>query len=320
MGDFNQILSADEHYSVIPYTLLLPGMSEFRGCLEDNELSDMPSRETLFMWFNGQHDDPIMRKLDWAVVNDVWCSKFPEAVAIFESPGDSDHSPCLVHTSSVVQHTKKPFKYFSFLSTHTQFQSRIKEAWQREVCAGSKLYTLGQRLKITRLACRRLNREGFGNIQQRTKEALEHLEQVQAILMSTPSDENFRQEWYKDGDANTFFFHRTMIANQGKNCIKFLRGADEDLIHNADQIKDMILAYYQGPLGIVNDELEPMSIEEIKDLTSFRCGTSLGNQLLQVPTPEDIRRTIASMPKIRHRVLTGSQSSSYGKPGTKWEL
>lgn len=322
MGDFNQILSANEHFSILPHPLPLLGMSDLMNCLVDNELSDLHSRGAFFTWSNHRPEDPVIRKLDRAVVNQHWSDRFPEALAIFDPPGDSDHAPCLVSTASVVSTGKKCFKYFSFLSTHPKFKEVIGNAWREEVCVGSQLFTIGQRLRKVKASCRELNRSGFGNIQQKTKDALAHLESVQSSLLTNPSESLFRQEfvarqrwnffskaqesfymqksrvrWMKDGDANTAYFHKAVVANQGKNCIKYLRGDDDERIDNSEQIKGMLVSFYQNLLGSENTEVEPFSIGEIRELVQFRCLPGLADQLLKIPSVEDIKSSIASMPK-----------------------
>lgn len=150
VGDFNQIVSSDEHFSIIPHSLPLSGMTEFSTCLEDNGLADLNSRGAFFTWSNERPEDPILRKLDRAVVNEAWLTAFPESIAIFDPPGDSDHSPCLVNTDISLVRSKKCFRYFSFLSTHPKFKELIEDAWSKEVCIGSKLFMLGQRMKAVK--------------------------------------------------------------------------------------------------------------------------------------------------------------------------
>lgn len=53
LGDFNQILSSSEHFSVIPHPLPLTGMAELSNCLVNNELFDLPNRGAFFTWSNG---------------------------------------------------------------------------------------------------------------------------------------------------------------------------------------------------------------------------------------------------------------------------
>ena len=146
VGDFNQIVYASEHYSVQPHGLPLAGMSDLHDCIVDSELSDLPFRGAFFTWYNERLEDPIMRKLDRVLVNDHWRDSFPDSLSVFDPPGDSDHSPCLVYSSAVVERSNKAFKYFSFLSTHRKFKDVIIEAWQVEVGVGSKLFVLAQRM------------------------------------------------------------------------------------------------------------------------------------------------------------------------------
>ena len=90
LGDFNQILTADEHYSINPFTLPVRGMEEFQECLSR---SDLEARGKHFTWGNGRPEDPILRKLDRVLGNEKRRDQFPEVYALFDCPGDSDHSP-----------------------------------------------------------------------------------------------------------------------------------------------------------------------------------------------------------------------------------
>lgn len=60
LGDFNQVLTAAEHFSIIPYELPVRGMAEFQECLTSSGLSDMEFRGTFFSWTNGRPEDPIL--------------------------------------------------------------------------------------------------------------------------------------------------------------------------------------------------------------------------------------------------------------------
>lgn len=177
-------------------------------------------------------------------------------------------------------------------------------------------------MRNVKVTCKRLNNAGFSNIQQRTRDSLAALELIQSALLTSPTDSLFREEfvarknwnffskaqesfykqksrirWMKDGDACTSFFFKSVIANQGRNCIKFLRGDDNERIENVDQIKDLLISYYQNLLGSDNSETVPMPVEEIRDLLSFRCLPDLAAKLLHVPSVLEIRRALVTMPK-----------------------
>lgn len=239
LGDFNQILTAAEHFSLSPYDLPVRGMDELQECFADSGLSDMDFRGTFFSWSNNRPEDPILRKLDRVICNEKWKEVFTEAFTVFHSPGDSDHSPAVVSFSTQPELRKVSFKYFSFISTHPKFMEEILKTWEELIPVGSKLFFLGQRLKKARATCRRLNKEGFGNIQQRARDAMNDLKEVQEQLLVNPTYMLFRQEfvarkkwqffesalenffnrkarirWLSCGDANTKFFCKAVLAHQ----------------------------------------------------------------------------------------------------------
>ncbi|CAE5962140.1 unnamed protein product [Arabidopsis arenosa] len=322
LGDFNQIASTSEHYSVIPASFPLSGMEDFQSCLRDNDLDDIPSRGVFFTWSNHQQDNPIIRKLDRALANGEWMTDFPHSMAVFDPPGESDHAPCILNLDIQPERSKKCFRYFSFLSTHPTFIDSLTAAWGSLIPVGSSMFSLGEQLKAAKRCCKRLNRIGFSNIQQRTKEALANLESIQQALLSSPSDSLFREEhvarkkwdfyaaalecfykqksrikWLKEGDANTSFFHRAVLAHQAKNLISYLRDENNDKVENVAQIKEMIIAYYTHLFGSESDISQPYSVDRIKSLQPFRCDSDLAAKLIAIPTEEEITATLFSMPK-----------------------
>lgn len=266
LGDFNQIAAISEHFSIIHSPYSLRGMEDFQTCIRDNQLADLPRRGVFYTWSNHQQDNPIIRKLDRAMANGEWFSIFPSALAVFDPPGDSDHAPCIISIDNQPAGSRKCFKYFSFLSSHPSYLTALSAAWDGSIVVGSPMFILGELLKAAKSCCRTLNRQGFSNIQQRTDQALARLEELQIALLTSPSDSLFRQEhvarkkwdffaaalesfyrqksrirWLHEGDANTRFFHRAVIAHQANNLIKYLRGDDGSRIDNVDQIKGIRL-------------------------------------------------------------------------------
>lgn len=70
LGDFIQILTAPEHFFLIPYDLPVRGMEEFQLALEDSDLSDLDIGGTFFSWSNRRPEEPILRKLDRFLCNE----------------------------------------------------------------------------------------------------------------------------------------------------------------------------------------------------------------------------------------------------------
>lgn len=93
-----------------------------------SRLSDLVKRGCLYTWSNRQPLNPIARKLDRALSNEAWMNAFPQSTTIFDVPGGSNHSPCLVSLTEVVHRRKTPFKFFTFFTTHPEFLSLVKDA------------------------------------------------------------------------------------------------------------------------------------------------------------------------------------------------
>lgn len=69
MGDFNVILSSDEH-SRVPYgSGDQTGMREFQELIFDCELSNIGFTGPKLTWWNHQDDGPISNNLDRALIN-----------------------------------------------------------------------------------------------------------------------------------------------------------------------------------------------------------------------------------------------------------
>nr|AAF63129.1 Similar to reverse transcriptase [Arabidopsis thaliana] len=322
VGDFDQIAATSDHYSVLQTSIPMRGLEEFQNCLRDSDLVDIPSRGVHYTWSNHQDDNPIIRKLDRAIANGDWFSSFPSAIAVFELSGVSDHSPCIIILENLPKRSKKCFRYFSFLSTHPTFLVSLTVAWEEQIPVGSHMFSLGEHLKAAKKCCKLLNRQGFGNIQHKTKEALDSLESIQSQLLTNPSDSLFRVEhvarkkwnffaaalesfyrqksrikWLQDGDANTRFFHKVILANQAKNLIKFLRMDDDVRVENVTQVKEMIVAYYTHLLGSDSDILTPDSVQRIKDIHPFRCNDTLASRLSALPSDKEITAAVFAMPR-----------------------
>lgn len=319
-----EFITADEHYSINPYTLPVRGMEEFQECLALSDLEDIETRDTLFTWGNGQLEDPILRKLDRVPGNQSWRDTFSDVYAFFDAPGDSDHSSCVVDLNVNLRSRKCSFKYFSFLAMHPKFLEKIKSAWDEDIPVGSKLFSLGQKLSHVKKACRKLNKEGFGNIQQRARDALSKLQDIQSRLLTQPTDSLFREEfvarkewrffekaegifykrksrirWLTLGDANTTFYHKTCIAHEARNAIRYLMDNEDQRVDQKEAVKNLAVEYFQSLLGQENSEVQPFTVEELKAIIPYRFPQEWTDDFIAPPSDEEVIGIIFAMPKSK---------------------
>ncbi|KAL1214158.1 hypothetical protein V5N11_005717 [Cardamine amara subsp. amara] len=109
MGDFNQVLHPNKHSNVVSSTVDRR-TREFCECLLESELADLTFKGNTFTWWNKRKSNPVSKKLDRALVNDLWYNLFPSSYVIFGPPDFLDHASCGIVQSSLVTRQNRPFK------------------------------------------------------------------------------------------------------------------------------------------------------------------------------------------------------------------
>lgn len=226
LGDFNVTLSSSKHSRPYDYTVDQTGIRNFQEAVADCGISDLIYTGPELTWWNKRELDPIGKKLDRALVNASWRTKFPQAHAMFESNSISDHTICCVFTSTPPTTRKIPFKLFNFIVNHPRFLEAVIEVWH----SSPTIFTLDMHStgSIRNWSC--LN-QYFGHWIKITMEILQrdqkrHMKpSVQNRLRHFPSSESFaavtvasetwhhlqpfRQKswitWQNHGDQNTSF-------------------------------------------------------------------------------------------------------------------
>lgn len=128
-GDFNEITHPAEHSDPSVATIT-PPMIAFNTCLSQLEIKDLRYHGERFTWSNKQPDCPIAKKLDRALINEVWLDTFPRSLAHFQPPDISDHAPCCIHLDCPLPLADtKPFKFFNYLTSHPDFLALVSESW-----------------------------------------------------------------------------------------------------------------------------------------------------------------------------------------------
>ena len=137
LGDFNIVRSISEKEGGdLSWN---SAMDELNTCCSNADLDDLRFKGHWFTWSNKNLANPILRKLDRALINPRWTSCYPNAEAKFIQPGISDHSPVIVRLGLPYPQIRKPFRFFNFLTDHPSFATSVMTAWS-EVVEGSPLF------------------------------------------------------------------------------------------------------------------------------------------------------------------------------------
>lgn len=321
LGDFNQVLSSSEVFSLSPYYLCQQGMHEFSDCLEESGLFDLAFRGCHFTWYNKSNNYSKARKIDRALVNEAWVDQYQDSYAFFDIHGSSDHSPCLIILANQLSPRRSRFIYFNMFSTHPDYKRLIKEAWNAPISSTSPMSSLYQRLRSAKVCCKS-NKNIFSNIQLRTSEARSVLDRLQMRVLTDPSAQLFQDEmearnswmfyaaaeesflyqksrvkWLAVGDLNTGVFHKAVKANLSKKVIHYLLDSLGRKVFDSITLKAMASEFYQSLLGSANDSITPFSVAQIKDIHPFQCSRTLAVQLSALPTKAEIKDTVFALPK-----------------------
>ncbi|KAK9750933.1 hypothetical protein RND81_02G230600 [Saponaria officinalis] len=191
LGDFNVIRDVEEQISTTPPCL--HDILDFNACLLNCALDDIQSSGCVFTWTNKQDGEArVWCKLDRALANHQWLSKFSCSYAQFLPAGVSDHSPVVV----TIMEDKPPKSRFSFLNcwlTDPSFQVVVQKAWDIPV-HGSLIYCFFSKLKNVRRALTDMHRRKYSSIKQKTTEVKMRLTNCQANIQLQPTSVTLLQE------------------------------------------------------------------------------------------------------------------------------
>ncbi|XP_074278052.1 uncharacterized protein LOC141601656 [Silene latifolia] len=183
-GDFNFMLAANERFGG---ATSLAEMEHFIKYVADCEVIDITAVGSVFTWNNKQQPkERIYSRLDRFLVNKAGCDSFLDMYAHFLPEGMMSHTPCIVKSNKVVQGNKS-FKYFNMWGKSKEFLPLVNELWDYNI-DGTPLFKLAKNLKNLKPGLKRLNREGFSDMEKATGILEKQFEEMQVQLGIDPSD------------------------------------------------------------------------------------------------------------------------------------
>ena len=324
IGDFNETLASSEHSRALDYRRDMSGMRHFQEAMTDCSVMDLPFTGALFTWWNNRVADPIGKKLDRALVNQNWLSRYPLSSAQFDAGGISDHARCLVRTAGVTNDARKPFRFFNFLAEHKDFLPTVQRVWdstQALYPSRTALSLFHRKLKLLKQPLRELNKTHYGNLPARTKQAYNELCECQNRVLQDPSPDNvaraaeaaerwnvlarieekfYRQKscvrWLTAGDQNTTFFHNMVQMRIAKNTIRSLVTAQGEVLTTLSDIKKEAVSHFQSFLQGQDPTTEDITVDALQDLLTYRCSRDDSACLVRPVTAAEIQQALRSLP------------------------
>lgn len=175
LGDFNVIKDLQETNQ--PNASWDVGKEEFKDCTTSIGMDDIRATGPVFIWWNNQPAHPVHKKLDRALGNSEWFSKFDLSQVAFAHCGLFDHSLVLLNTGIQFSKPRRQFQYFNHMSILDGFHEAVRLAWDTHFY-GNPFYVFSEKLKCTKKALSSLN-ISMGNLTTLVKIARDDLHLVQ---------------------------------------------------------------------------------------------------------------------------------------------
>jgi len=224
-----------------------------------------------FTWSNkrGIHHR-IWKRLDRGLVNDAWLDKMPQTTVTHLPSIGSDHCPLLMEMDAKVENQTRYFKFLNCWADHTNFLDTVKACWERTM-EGNNMWKFHQKLKRLSNTLSSWSRNEFGDIFSKVKDyeekvriAEEHLIQdhnennratlhelnAEYIRFLKMEDSILKQktqlQWFKEGDANTNYFHSLIRGRRRRLFIHKLIGNDGEWLQGDETIAKAACEHFQS--------------------------------------------------------------------------
>ncbi|KAL0283763.1 UNVERIFIED_CONTAM: hypothetical protein Sradi_7218100 [Sesamum radiatum] len=178
LGDFNIVI--DESESLWGSAEVSHAMAEFREFIMDAGLIHLPFTGCPFTWHNcSSGRRSLWRRLDRALVNDIWLNRWPHSTYLSALPMTSDHSP-LILLGAERRPVGGVFRFDNFLANQPGFLFSVRQVWRNRIF-GTAMYGVTRKLRALK-AVFRAQRKAKGDLAQNVCLAQALMEKAQALF------------------------------------------------------------------------------------------------------------------------------------------
>jgi hypothetical protein len=316
-GDFNEVLSQDEH--VGPRDRTEAQISAFRDCMQVCELKDLGFEGPKFTWSNRQDADTHVKvRLDRVVANGMFSSMFEQCTVENIITTSSDHYAILISLERgsclgrerPVQHS---FKYEAMWLRAPDYKEVLEKAWSEGNNGQRPLHATWSNLNRVAGSLKDWSRATFGSVRKEIRKLEGRLRYIRGQILSDATVEEEREverqlcelfereeimarqrsrvEWLREGDRNTAFFHARASARRRTNKIDRLYSADGSICETQGEIKSMIHRFYED---LFSSEMCTSS-ESVLNAIPSKVTADMNDDLCKPYTEEEIRDALFQM-------------------------
>ncbi|XP_024958932.1 uncharacterized protein LOC112499893 [Cynara cardunculus var. scolymus] len=313
MGDFNTMLFPHDGFG--GFSRRNADMSDFFTCVEDVESFDLHYSGVHFTWNQKPNaKGGILRKLDTAMANSDFTSKFHDARVQFHPSGLSDHLPVVVSFKGDARKKRYGFKFDSFMISPA-FLQVVKDEWAKNI-EGTFMFRVTSHLKALKTPLRKL-RNSNGNLGKRVSFLKTELDLIQLDVYKDPSNDELGLElghiriayqnacwdeecaakqrtkikWLNDGDMNINFFHKVIKERHHSNSIHSVCTGGGDYFYGED-VPIVFVDHFKDFLGMRFVSLDPSMPD---DVFTRKLSLSEANYMIRPILDDEIKNAMFSI-------------------------
>ncbi|XP_019264569.1 PREDICTED: uncharacterized protein LOC109242177 [Nicotiana attenuata] len=267
-------------------------------------------------WSNGRGQCSIVWKiLDRGLANDQWLAAFPATTISHLASTGSDHNPLLMEIRVRQETGNKYFRFLNLWVDNDNFKPFVKGIWDKHV-SGSAMWIFHQKLKALCTGLSQWSRQEYGDIFQEAKEYEEKVKAAEMVWAQTNEEadranlhdlkaqyirymkleENFLKQktqlqWFKEGDANSKYFHSLIRGRRRKLYIHKIKDEDGQWIQGDEAIGNAACTFYRDLFTDTGASIREDLLSCIPSMI-----TQEDNDLLSVyPTLSELKEVVFSM-------------------------
>ncbi|KAK8648746.1 hypothetical protein V6N13_129489 [Hibiscus sabdariffa] len=104
-----------------------------------------------------------------------------------------------------------------------------------------------------------------------------------------------RVQFIKEGDQNSSFFFWQVAVRQRANSIRVLQDSQGSNLDTFESISGELVRFFSGSLGVVDDNVEPVSDDLLKELLGVELTAEMQNSLIAPVTNKEIKDVTFAM-------------------------
>ncbi|KAJ1690040.1 hypothetical protein LUZ63_014195 [Rhynchospora breviuscula] len=297
IGDFNCILGENEKQGGTSKIKLKNKL--FASLVARAGLIDLGYSGPAYTWSNKrQRHALIKQRLDRAMANSTWVSRFPNAKVLHLPMFNSDHMPILLKTSPTDKRRMKQFRTENWWHLHSDF---------KEVCVNFVINSQNDWGQF--ISNLKKNTRKWESTKPSPTKDLQHLEAEWYNLQQMPADfqnqqqlqqkynealvasevywaQRSRLRWAFFGDSNSKLFHITASAYRRKNQINSIKSGPDLWAVEEHEIRAAFVSYFKSifcqPPNAGNISLNTLNADMLRAVP--RVQPHFANILNQTPS------------------------------------